>query len=84
MALLKQQWQVGHLFNQIHTRTNVLSEFDNAVERLQAGYSTVTATVPIRIKHTRVAQIITAEINWMSPFLSGQTRCIMKRELVTW
>lgn len=38
VALLKQQWQVSQLFNEIYARANALSQLDNMSERLQAGY----------------------------------------------
>ena len=45
LGLLKQQWQVTQLFNQIEGRNNTLLQLDNAVERLRAEDGMATARV---------------------------------------
>ena len=42
LALLKQQWQVSQLFNQLNTRINARSQLENEAERLQVNYNLVT------------------------------------------
>lgn len=57
LALLKQQWQISQLFNQIATRANALSQLDNAVERLHAGIEPVSTAVPFKLRYRQSAQI---------------------------
>ena len=51
VALLKQQWQVSQLFNEIYARANALSQLDNVSERLQAGYLPTTE-MPYKLQYT--------------------------------
>lgn len=51
LALLKQQWQVSQLFNEIHLRANALSQLDNAVERLYGGDDTITTIAPFKLHY---------------------------------
>ena len=82
VALLKQQWQISQLFNQIHTRGNALSHLDNAVERLQSNYDLETTASLFHLQYTRIEQIITLEMNWKSPVILSPNCCTMKRQLV--
>lgn len=57
LALLKQQWQISQLFNQIATRANALSQLDNAVERLHVGIERVSTAAPFKLRYRQSAQI---------------------------
>ena len=53
VALLKQQWQVSQLFNEIYARANALSQLDNVSERLRAGYLPAKE-IPYKLQYTHV------------------------------
>jgi prepilin-type N-terminal cleavage/methylation domain-containing protein len=55
LALLKQQWQVSQLFNQIHTRASALAALDNAAERLHIGFEHLTVDGPFKLRYSRAA-----------------------------
>lgn len=55
LALLKQQWQVSQLFNQIHTRASALSQLDNVSERLHGGFDPVPPVMPFKLHYNRTA-----------------------------
>ena len=57
LALLKQQWQISQLFNQIATRASALSQLDNAVERLHVGIERVNPPAPFKLRYRQSAQI---------------------------
>jgi len=38
LTLLKQQWQIGQLFNQVHSHAIVSLQMDNAAERVLSGF----------------------------------------------
>lgn len=43
LMLLKQQWHIGQLFNQVRIHTEVLSQLENSKERLPTGIMPVIA-----------------------------------------
>ena len=53
LALLKQQWQVSQLLNQIYSRANALSQLDNITERFYLGYDKATVTAPFKFYYTQ-------------------------------
>lgn len=92
MVLLKQQWQSGQLFNQVHVYSTALSYVDNATERLQAGFTSVTAAAPFEIQYKPIPQtflssqrphpeIVYLKISWINS-LTAKHRTITRQLMV--
>ena len=93
LALLKQQWQVSQLFNQINTRVSALSALDNAAERLHVGFEHLNTAAPFELRYRRTAvtrflgreqddhrqQLIHMHMMWTS---SSKSSCVINRQLV--
>ncbi len=48
LAVLKNEWQVSQLFNEMHLRSHALTYLDNSSERLFWGKNTVKTDAPFR------------------------------------
>ena len=71
LALLKQQWQVSQLFNQIHLRAQALYQLDNASERLYAGHGFQPLDKPYTLHFNPLSainhqQLVNLKLTWTS------------------
>ena len=97
LVLLKQQWQVSQLYNQVVTRAGALSQLDNVVERLHIGLNSVSVGAPFKLRYSRTTQtiktllpstndqrlqVLNVQIAWTPQSTSSRTCCAMDRLLV--
>ena len=82
LTLLKQQWQVSQLFNQIRLRTDALSQLDNASERAIAGVSSFVATKPFQFDITPADIGLRLQISWTPSSSIKKEACILRRLVI--
>lgn len=82
LTLLKQQWQVSQLFNQIRLRTDALSQLDNASERAIVGASAFVATKPFQFDITPADLGLRLQISWTPSSSIQKEACILSRLVV--
>jgi prepilin-type N-terminal cleavage/methylation domain-containing protein len=64
LVLLKQQWQVSHLFNQTKIRSQILFQIDNTTEELLAGNVHFNVPAPMEVTQKKRTKYVFLKIKW--------------------
>lgn len=81
LVLLKQQWHVTQLFNQIRLRTTALDHLDNASERVMAGLQDATLPKPFQLNRTQTGTTILLKITWAPLASIGKDACALEHQV---